>query len=191
MFTGIISSKAKILSIDNGTFTIENTFGRNMEIGESIAHDGACMTIEKADKEKYSFFAMKESLKKTNFGEKKPGDYFNVEESLRLGDKMGGHFVTGHVDTTGKVEKIDFISDGSLILYINFDKLYKNNIIDKGSITINGVSLTIVDNGDDFLSVSLIPLTQEITNLGELKVGDAVNLEFDMLGKYVQKITKN
>ncbi|MDD3793679.1 MAG: riboflavin synthase [Candidatus Gracilibacteria bacterium] len=191
MFSGIIENKARILDIDNGTFTVENIFKKPLKQGISVAHDGACMTIIESDSDKYSFFVMEESIKKTNFKTKKIGDFFNVEESLKLSDTMDGHFVSGHVDTTGTVEKIIENDDGSKYYFINYDFKYNNLVIEKGSITINGVSLTVVDDKKDYLSVSIIPHTQSITNIGLLKVGDTVNLEFDILGKYINKLQSN
>ncbi|QFR39042.1 riboflavin synthase [Candidatus Gracilibacteria bacterium 28_42_T64] len=193
MFSGIIKDKTKILGINKGVFTVENIFNNdnNLKIGDSVAHDGACMTITEISNEKYSFFVMEESINKTNFSHKKIGDYFNIEGSLKLSDSLDGHFVTGHVDTTGIIKKLDTKNDASKIIHVAFDEKHVNLIINKGSITINGVSLTIVDDGKDFLSVSIIPLTQEITNLGLLKTGDIVNLEFDMIGKYINKIHSN
>ncbi|MDD2907194.1 MAG: riboflavin synthase [Candidatus Gracilibacteria bacterium] len=191
MFSGIIENKAKIININNGTFTVENIFKKQLKQGISIAHDGACMTIIESDIDKYSFFVMQESIKKTNFKTKKIGDFFNVEGSLKLSDTMDGHFVSGHVDTTGVVEKIIENDDNSKYYFIKYDSKYNNLVIEKGSITINGVSLTVVDDGKDFLSVSIIPHTQMITNIGLLKVGDTVNLEFDILGKYINKLQSN
>ena len=157
-------------------------------VGQSIAHDWACMTLTSWTPEQYEFFVMEESLSVTNFWSKKVGDTFNVERSLKLGDRIDGHMVTGHVDTVGNIVWVEKKNDGSMILSVNFDNKYKNLLIKKGSITINGTSLTLVDTGDDILSVSLIPLTQDWTNLGQLTIWDRVNLEFDMLGKYVQNI---
>ncbi|MDP2090228.1 MAG: riboflavin synthase [Candidatus Gracilibacteria bacterium] len=191
MFSGIVKNKAKIIKINKGLYTVENIFTKILKKGISIAHDGACMTIIDSDKDKYSFFVMEESIKRTNFGTKKIGDTFNVEGSLKLSDTMDGHFISGHIDTTGIVEKILENNDLSKNIYIEFDEKYKNLIIEKGSITINGVSLTIVEEGNNYLSVSVIPLTQEITNIGELKVGDKVNLEFDIFAKYVNKLLIN
>nr|MDD3719910.1 riboflavin synthase [Candidatus Gracilibacteria bacterium] len=187
MFSGIIEKKSKILSINAGKFTIENTFS-DLNEGQSIAHDGACMTLTKIDSKSYTFFTMEESLKRTNFGNKKIGDYFNVERCVKYGDRIDGHFVTGHIDTTGIVNKVENKSDDSRVIFIKFDNKFNNLIIEKGSIAVNGASLTLVDVGNDFFSISLIPYTLEHTNLGDLKVGDIVNLEFDMLGKYVNKI---
>ena len=165
MFSWIIEHKATILDIKNWVFEVENTFNEIPIIWQSIAHDWACMTIIKASKEKYSFFAMEESLKITNFWTKKIWDYFNVERSLKVWDRIDWHFVTWHIDTIWKIDKIIVNNDRSKIIYTKFDEKYSNFIIKKGSITINWVSLTIVEEWNDFLSVSLIPLTQEITNL--------------------------
>lgn len=188
MFSGIIEKKAKILAIDNGTFTIENIWNTPLKIGESIAHDGACMTVTESNETEYQFFVMEESIKKTNFKHKNPWDTFNVEKSLQIGSRLDGHMVSWHIDTTGKVIKISKNDDTSLYLYISFDKIFKNLIIPKGSITLSGVSLTIVEDNPESLSVSLIPLTQEWTNLWDLQVWDTVNIEFDIFWKYVNKI---
>lgn len=185
MFSGIIEHTAKILEIDNGRFWIENTFWDCLKIGQSIAHDGACMTLEKIEKEKYCFFAMEESFKKTNFGSKKIGDFFNVERCIQIGERLDGHFVSGHIDTTGNVQEIQKVEDNSLIITIEFPKEYRKFLIEKGSIGINGVSLTVINLQENTLSISLIPLTQEITNLWKLQKNDKVNLEFDLVGKYI------
>jgi riboflavin synthase len=188
MFSGIIQAKSKIISADKWNFTVENNFNEILEIWESIAHDGTCMTITEFDKEKYSFFTMQESLRLTNFSEKNNWDYFNVERSLKLNDAVNWHFVTWHVDTLWKVTKIIKNIDDSIEIFVSFPNKFENNIINKWSITINWVSLTICANWEDFLSVSIIPHTQEITNLWLLQVWDNVNLEFDMIGKYINKI---
>ncbi len=185
MFSWIIESQAKILDIKAWEITIENTFTETLEIWQSIAHDWACMTITEFDSKKYSFFAMEESFKKTNFWEKKIWDIFNVERSLSFWWKIDWHFVTWHIDTNWVVDKLDNKLDWSLIIYIKFNKQFQNNVIEKWSISINWVSLTVVENGEDYFSVSLIPLTQDITNLWKLKVWDRVNLEFDMMWKYI------
>lgn len=188
MFSGIIQAKAKIINRDGGNFTVENKYSEILEIWESIAHDGTCMTITSFDKNSYSFFTMEESLNITNFNQKNNWDYFNVERSLKLNDAVNGHFVTWHVDTLWKVTDIIKNSDDSIEIFVSFDSKYKNNIIDKWSITINGVSLTICQNWDDYLSVSIIPHTQVVTNLGLLEIWNNVNLEFDMIWKYINKI---
>ena len=188
MFSWIIKNKAKILWINKWLFTVTNIFPHKLNIWESIAHDWACMTLTEIDNDTYSFFVMEESLKKTNFLQKEIWGYFNVESSLKLSDSLDWHFVTWHVDTTWIIKDIEIKNDKSKIIYISFDEKYKNLIINKWSITINGVSLTVVDDWNDYLSVSIIPLTQEITNLGLLKKWDIVNLEFDMIWKYINKI---
>lgn len=149
------------------------------------------MTVIESNSEKYSFFVMEESIKRTNFKNKKIWDTFNVEWSLKLSDTMDWHFVSGHIDATGEVVNIRENNDWSKYYNIKFDKKYSNLIIEKWSITINWVSLTIVDDLWDELSVSLIPLTQEITNIWDLKIWDLVNLEFDILGKYINKLQFN
>ena len=191
MFSGIIEHQAKILDIRDGVFRIENTFGEVLTVWKSIAHDGACMTITKSEKSYYEFFSMQESLSVTNFSTKKIGDTFNVERSLKLWDRIDGHFVSGHIDTVWKVILLEKQGDGSLIFGVSYDIHYNPLVIKKWSITINGVSLTIVDLDSGMITVSLIPLTQDWTNLGSARIGDRVNLEFDMLGKYVQKLTLN
>jgi len=193
MFSGIIRYKSKILDIKDWVFTIENNFSKNkekLEIGQSIAHDWACMTILDFNDAKYSFFTMKESFKKTNFWDKEIWDYFNVETSLNFNWKIDWHFVTGHIDAIWKVIKIKTRKDKSKIITLKFRKKFKNNIIEKGSIAINWTSLTIINVKKNIFSVSLIPLTQEITNLWDLKIWDKVNLEFDMMWKYILKYLK-
>jgi len=134
---------------------------------------------------------MEESIKKTNFQNKKVWDTFNVEKSLKLSDSLDGHFVSGHIDTTWKITEIIENKDGSIYIHISFDKKFKNLIISKGSITISWVSLTVVEDQENSLSVSIIPLTQEVTNLWDLKEWELVNLEFDILWKYINKIQLN
>lgn len=191
MFSWIIKNKAKILSIENWIYTVQNIFNKELKKWISIAHDWACMTIVNSTPEKYSFFVMEESIKKTNFWNKKVWDSFNIEWSLKMSDTMDWHFVSWHIDTTWEVFKIIENKDLSKYIFIKFDEKYKNLIIEKWSITINWVSLTIVEDWNNFLSVSIIPLTQEITNIWELKIWDIVNLEFDIFWKYVNKLQLN
>ncbi|MDA9129359.1 riboflavin synthase [Candidatus Gracilibacteria bacterium] len=185
MFTGIIEKKAKILDIQGSRFVVENLFGDELQVGQSVAHDGGCMTLESIKDSQYSFFVMQESFEKLNFHEKRIGDYFNIERCLRANDRIDGHFVSGHIDTTGKISFSEIRDDTSLVLGISFAKEFSKYTIEKGSIALNGVSLTIVETREGYISVSLIPLTQDWTNLGAAKIGDAINIEFDMLGKYI------
>jgi riboflavin synthase len=189
MFTWIIEKEAKIISINWWQFEVENIFGNEkLVIWQSIAHDWACMSLEKFNKKTWIFFVMEESLKKTNFNTKKVWDYFNIERCLKLWDRLDWHMVSGHIDSVWKIEDINCISDWSKILKITFSSDFKNLIIDKGSITINWVSLTIIDTLNDSFTISLIPLTQKITNLWDLQIWNIVNLEFDMIWKYVNKL---
>lgn len=185
MFTGIIEKKAKILEIQWWKFIIENIFPGELQLWQSIAHDGACMSIDSLSEKNYSFFMMQESLSKTNFWNKIPWDYFNIERCLRANDRIDGHFVSWHVDSTWSVSKLVKIEDGSLIIWVSFDPHFSKLTISKWSIAINWVSLTIVDKEPWYISVSLIPLTQDWTNLWVIKLWDKVNLEFDMLWKYI------
>lgn len=187
MFSWIIEQKAKILNITNWTFEVENTFKEPLQIGQSIAHDGACMTLTSWNEKSYTFFAMQESLKVTNFWSKNIWDFFNVERCVKVWDRLDGHMVSWHIDTIWEVSNIIKNSDNSKELFVSFSQEFSKYIIPKWSITINWVSLTIVKEWADFLSVSLIPITQEITNLWDLNIRDKVNLEFDLVWKYIYK----
>ncbi len=185
MFTGIVEKKANILEIDEWRFTVERVLDGELEIGQSIAHDGACMTLETITDSSYTFFVMEESMRCTNLWEKKQWDMFNVERCVLVWSRIDGHFVSGHVDCIGQCEKIEKKDDWSHFIYITYPESYAQLVISKWSITINGVSLTVVDNEKWRLSVSIIPHTWNETNLWMLTTWDSVNLEFDMLGKYI------
>lgn len=191
MFSWIIEQKSKILSIEWWEITVQNTLWNNLEIWQSIAHDWACMTITQFDSETYSFFTMEESFNKTNFWHKKVWDLFNIEKSLEFNGKIDGHFVTWHIDTTGTVNSILKNTDWSWEINVQFDKQFFNNIIEKWSVAINWVSLTVVNVQKDVFSVCIIPLTQELTNIWSLQKWDIVNLEFDMMWKYILKYLEN
>ena len=185
MFTGIVEKKAEILERDGGRFTVERVLEWDLEIGQSIAHDGACMTLETISQKSYTFFVMEESLRCTNLWEKKAWDMFNVERCVLVWSRIDGHFVSGHVDCVWKCEKIEKREDGSHFIFISYPKEFAKLVISKGSITVNGVSLTVVDNEPWKFSISIIPHTWNETNLWTLKEWDTINLEFDMLGKYI------
>lgn len=191
MFSGIIEHTAKILNREKGTFRVENTFREPLQIGQSIAHDGACMTLTNITDDFYEFFVMDESLSVTNFREKKKWDLFNVERSMKLGDRIDGHMVTWHIDTVWKVVAKEYKDDGSCILTIDYPIEYDRYTIRKWSISVNGVSLTLVFSSEGAFVVSLIPLTQEWTNLGSIAVWESVNLEFDMFAKYIAELSEN
>ena len=166
---------------------MKNPFEDVPGIGSSIAHDGACMTVTEADEKFYSFQAIEESLSRTNFWTKNVWGVFNVEQSVTMNQRLDGHLLSGHIDDVGVVEAINEQSDGSKSVFISYDQKYDNLIVEKGWIAINGVSLTVVDDETSRFSVALIPITQSMTNLGLLTIGDQVNLEFDMMAKHVVK----
>ena len=196
MFSGIVEWVAKILHRDGGHFTVQNIFQEPLVLGQCIAHDGACMTITDIQDGAYSFFVMEESLSKTQLWLKKNWDLLNVERSLQFGQRVDGHMVTGHVDTTGQVVSFDVLSDGSWDLIISLSPHYRDYILPKGSIAINGVSLTVVDTypteqWNTLVKVCLIPYTFASTNLWWIQLWDSVNIECDMMAKYIVTTVKN
>jgi len=194
MFNGIIKHTGKISMIykNNNNCIIEILskikFSKN-EIGSSISCSGACLTLEKYKGNLSKFYISKETLNRTNFKSSNKGDLINLEKSLKYGDRISGHFAQGHVDTTSIIKKIDFVGKS---WFVNFKlpKKYKKYLIQKGSITINGVSLTISKILKDGFQIVVIPQTLKLTNLMYLKEKDVVNIEFDVLGKYIKKFLK-
>ena len=194
MFSGIIKHTGKISQIyrNNNNCVIEILskikFSKN-EIGSSISCSGACLTLEKYKGNLSKFYISKETLNRTNFKSSNKGDLINLEKSLKYGDRISGHFAQGHVDTTSIIKKIDFVGKS---WFVNFKlpKKYKKYLIQKGSITINGVSLTISKILKDGFQIVVIPQTLKLTNLMYLKEKDVVNIEFDVLGKYIKKFLK-
>ena len=190
MFTGIIETLAKVEKIDkensNVTFTFSSSISHELSIDQSVAHNGVCLTVVYLNGPKYKVTAIEETLKRTNLGKLKVDDVVNLERCMSVNARFDGHIVQGHVDTTGVCTKITNL-DGSWEFVIEYSKDEKNVTVEKGSITINGVSLTVVDSADNSFSVHVIPYTFENTNFKTLKVGDKVNLEFDVVGKYVAK----
>lgn len=189
MFTGLITQTAKVLkqatNKDGLTLTFERPAGwTDLQLGESIATDGVCLTVSALRPAEYDCYLMQETLSLTSFGKKIP-ERVNLERALQAGERFGGHFVQGHVDGLGTVITIDQARRYDLT--VAFDQKYQNLVIHKGSITLNGVSLTVSTAHNNQLSVSLIPHTLEHTTLGLLTSGDPVNIEFDMIGKYIVK----
>lgn len=187
MFTGIITHTAKITKHQQNEQGLTLTFVRpsswnDIELGESIATDGVCLTVAAIHSSSYECFLMPETLDKTSFGTHVPSAV-NLERAMRMGDKLGGHIVQGHVDGVGRIEEINRTNGHDVT--ISFPAAAKKYVIYKGSITVNGVSLTVVKTHDNQLTVSLIPHTLEHTTLHLLQKGDPVNLEFDMIGKYI------
>ena len=194
MFNGIIKNTGKISKIykknDNCYLEISSKmkFTKN-EIGSSISCSGACLTIENYNRNLVKFYVSKETLNKTIFKTSKSGDIINLEKSLKYGNRISGHFVQGHVDVTCSIKKILFIGK-SWLINLKLLKRYKKYLVPKGSVTINGVSLTITKILKYGFQISIIPQTLKLTNLIHLNAKDLVNVEFDILGKYIKSITK-
>ncbi|MDX1907796.1 MAG: riboflavin synthase [Bacteroidia bacterium] len=195
MFTGIIERMGTIESVissgTNRTFEIIADFPDEIRVDQSIAHDGVCLTVthetRTQDQTRYRVTAVAETLQKTRLGEWQAGDRVNIERCLRAGDRLDGHFVQGHVDTTAVVDAIEDL-DGSWMIHFSTDPSYATLLVNKGSVCVNGVSLTVVEAGSAGFSVTIIPYTWEHTNFHALRPGMRVNLEFDILGKYIARI---
>ena len=192
MFTGIIEALAKLESIEkensNVHFTFSCPFTDELKIDQSVAHNGCCLTVINIQGNNYTLTAIDETLKKTNLGLLNIGDKVNVERCTKVGDRLDGHIVQGHVDTTAKC--VDVIKmDGSSEYVFEYD--FDSVTVPKGSITVNGVSLTVVQSENRLFSVHIIPYTIEHTNFHTFEVGSVVNIEFDIIGKYVKRMMGN
>lgn len=193
MFTGIIETTGKVAKIErdrgNIHFTIETPIANELKIDQSIAHDGVCLTTVNVDKDKkqYTITAIQETLDKTNMRSWKEGYEVNLERCMRVDGRLDGHIVQGHVDQTAVCTKVEEL-DGSWKFYFEYDPGPKNITVDKGSISVNGVSLTVVDSEPNMFSVAIIPYTYEVTNFRNFKKGSLINLEFDVIGKYVARL---
>lgn len=189
MFTGIIESMAKVEAIhkegSNVHFTFSCSFTSELKIDQSVAHNGCCLTVVDIQGDQYTITAIDETMIRTNLGELRVGNFVNVERCMQVGGRLDGHIVQGHVDTVAECVEIKDL-DGSFEFAFKYD--YDDVTVPKGSITVNGVSLTVVRSEDHLFSVHIIPYTLEHTNFGQLKVGSKVNLEFDIIGKYVKKM---
>ncbi|MEZ4840337.1 MAG: riboflavin synthase [Flavobacteriaceae bacterium] len=195
MFTGIIESLGKVTDIkkeqSNIHITIESPISNELKIDQSLAHSGVCLTVVNINKEKstHTVTAIDETLKKSNFQYLKVGDFVNLERAMKLNDRLDGHIVQGHVDQTGTCLDVEN-EDGSWLFTFKYNFDFNKNItIEKGSISVNGVSLTVVDSKKDEFSVAIIPYTFENTNFNQIKKGTVVNLEFDVIGKYISRIS--
>jgi riboflavin synthase len=160
---------------------------KELKIDQSVAHNGVCLTVVRCDPKNYTVTAIDETLKKTNLGTLKMGSYVNLERAMKLGARLDGHMVQGHVDQTAKCIEAKTL-DGSWFYTFEYDRSSGHITIEKGSITINGVSLTVVNSKENQFSVAIIPFTYEHTNFNQLNIGDPVNLEFDLIGKYLAKL---
>jgi riboflavin synthase len=194
MFTGIIETLGTVQEIkkdkDNVHITIASSITDELQIDQSVAHNGICMTVVAINQNQYTVTAIGETIKKTNISHWQTGDIINLERAMKLGDRLDGHIVQGHVDQIGTCTTAKE-TNGSWYYTFEYDESLGNITIEKGSITVNGVSLTVVDSGKNNFSVAIIPYTFEHTNFKTFKEGTKINLEFDVIGKYVSKLYAN
>ena len=191
MFTGIIETLGEVVDLkkeqENLKITVKSSFTSELKIDQSVAHNGVCLTVVDIFEDKYTVVAIKETLEKTNLKELKIGQHINLERGMKLGDRLDGHIVQGHVDETGIcIAKEN--QEGSTIFTFEYQSENNNVTIEKGSITVNGVSLTVVNSKVNQFSVAIIPYTLENTIFKNLEANDVVNLEFDVIGKYVKRL---
>ena len=191
MFTGIIEATGVIKSIEtegsNRHFEIESPVSGELRVDQSVAHNGVCLTVTKLADNHHWVTAVDETLKKSSLGQLKPGARINLERCMKMDGRLDGHIVQGHVDATGKVKRITE-EEGSWLFTFQFPSQFAKHIVEKGSISINGISLTCFNVGRSEFTVAIIPYTYEHTTMRDLKEGDTVNLEFDVIGKYVDRI---
>lgn len=191
MFTGIVEGLGVVKKIEkegeNIHFTIESPFTDELKIDQSVAHNGCCLTVVGIDGSEYVVTAILETLEKTNLGQWTEGTKVNLERCMVMNGRLDGHIVQGHVDTTATCTGIED-QDGSYKFTFHYES--SDVTVEKGSVTVNGTSLTVVDSKDKVFSVCIIPFTYEHTNFHQLSVGDKINLEFDIIGKYVAKLLK-
>ena len=193
MFTGIIESLGKITNVkaDRGNidFTIESEISKELKIDQSVSHNGVCLTVTDKSNNTHTVTAVKETLDKSSLRNFSVDDLINLERAMKLGERLDGHLVQGHVDGVAKCISIS-VNDGSWIYQFEFDVKNEMLLIEKGSVCINGVSLTVFDIVKNTFKVTIIPYTYENTSFKKLKEGDIVNIEFDMIGKYLARFNK-
>ena len=191
MFTGIIEDLGTIEKLENDGgnlhITVKTSITKELKIDQSVAHNGVCLTVVNIDDHSYVVTAIQETLNKTNLSTLTENSLVNIERAMKLGDRLDGHIVQGHVDQTAKCINI-IEENGSWVFTFEYDKKLNNITIEKGSVTVNGVSLTVVNSNINSFSVAIIPYTYEHTTFKTLKVGTIVNLEFDVIGKYVKRL---
>ena len=191
MFTGIIETLGIIKDLkkdnDNLHITVSSIITHELKIDQSVAHNGVCLTVVAISNSEYTVTAIRETIEKTNLADWKIGDSINLERGMKLGDRLDGHIVQGHVDQTGICKSVEE-AGGSWYFTFEYDSKLNNITIEKGSITVNGVSLTVVNSKEKEFSVAIIPYTFENTNFKNVKIGAIVNLEFDVVGKYVSRL---
>ena len=198
MFSGIVEAMARVVAVEqdreNKHFTLECPFGHELHIDQSVAHNGVCLTVVSTDGNRYVVTAMDETLRRSNLGEWQEGDMVNVERSMLMNGRLDGHIVQGHVDQTATCVSIED-ADGSFIYPFSYESSPEMIArgyftVDKGSVTVNGVSLTVCEPTANTFKVCIIPYTYEHTNFHALKVGSKVNIEFDILGKYISRLAQ-
>ena len=191
MFTGIIEAFGKVVDLkkdqENLHLSLESSLTQELKIDQSLAHNGVCLTVVDTAADQYTVTAIQETLEKSNLGSIKMGDLINLERAMMMNNRLDGHIVQGHVDQIGYCTGVDF-REGSWFFDFEYDQNQNNITIEKGSICVNGVSLTVVNSGENHFSVAIIPYTYEHTNFHQIQKGDTVNLEFDMIGKYISKL---
>jgi riboflavin synthase len=193
MFTGIIEAIGKVKNIvpegSNIHFDINSNLSSELKIDQSLSHNGVCLTVVAVNTDEYRVTAIDETLQKSNLGKLKEGDLVNLERCMAADGRFDGHIVQGHVDQTGKLLSVDS-TDGSWVFTFSYDPKEGNITVEKGSICVNGTSLTCFNSKEGLFSVAIIPYTYENTNFHLLQPGDTVNLEFDIIGKYIQRVIK-
>lgn len=196
MFSGIVETAAEVVALrEEGTnlhITMTCPFTSELKIDQSVAHNGVCLTVVDIDGDKYTVTAIKETLEKSNLGKLKIGSKVNLERSMLMNGRLDGHIVQGHVDQTAKCISVKE-EDGSWFFTFKYDVAPEMKekgyiTVEKGSVTINGVSLTVVNSGEDEFSVAIIPYTYEFTNFHQIELGTEINIEFDIIGKYISKM---
>ena len=190
MFTGIVESLGEIVDIneelDNIHFTVRSEISPELKIDQSLSHSGVCLTVIDVEKNCHTVTAVKETLDKSALKNLKKGDVFNLERAMKMGGRLDGHLVQGHVDDIAKCVDVK-VNEGSWIFTFSFNEKFKNLIIEKGSICINGVSLTVFNVTNNSFDVTIIPYTYDNTNFNKINIGDIVNIEYDMIGKYLAR----
>lgn len=193
MFTGIIETVGEVVNLHrkagNLFITMNSAIGNELTVDQSVAHNGVCLTVVKTHQTQHVVTAIEETLSKTNLGNLHIGDLVNLERCLQMGGRLDGHIVQGHVD--GKAKLLSVLEqNGSYVLTFEIDAQFRNLIVEKGSICLNGISLTLINVTDNTFAVAIIPYTWEHTNIQTLKIGDDVNVEFDIIGKYVNRMQR-
>ncbi len=191
MFTGIIETLGEITQLKkeqgNSHITFKSNISKDLKVDQSVAHNGVCLTVVDLKDDEHTVTAIDETLQKSNIGELKVGDLVNLERCMQMNGRLDGHIVQGHVDQTAKCIDLQE-ADGSWVFTFEYDASKGNVTVEKGSVCVNGISLTVVNSGDNTFSVAIIPYTFEHTNLQQVKKDSLVNIEFDIIGKYVARM---